>query len=213
MNRATFVESARDYVERRLRKEQHLLAEFASADRARRLAGLKEASGYFRISRSFALRFDLERGLDRLAPVLEVLDRIDQKSVNDNTLTEVVRSSRHEIGLSYGRTNLLSAATKFLWLGHPDVVIIHDSQVRAALGAESGDYDAYVELWRAEYARRRADVDAACNALADQPGQIGEEVRSIARDEWFRRRVMDLVLWNAGAPIRSPRSSEVSGIK
>lgn len=69
------------------------------------------------------------------------MDRIDPRGVNDHTLADVVRRLRRELGMPYGGKDVLSAATKFLWLAHRDVVIIHDSQVRAVLGAEYGDYD------------------------------------------------------------------------
>jgi hypothetical protein len=103
MCQGTLVECARDYAGRWLFKEQHLVAGLAGIDRQKRLAAVQRAGGYFRVSRSFGRRFDVLRGLDRLAPVLDVLDRIDQKSVTDNTLADVAA-----LGGWKGTTTLLA---------------------------------------------------------------------------------------------------------
>ena len=70
---------------------------------------------------------------------------------------------------------MLSAATKFLWLRHRDVVVIHDSQARIALGAAVGDYAGYLDRWRAEYSRLASRVTDACERL-QTARKLGEEV-------------------------------------
>ena len=197
MSKGQLVTAAREYARAWLSRERHFVEDLASDDRARRLLAIQAAGGYFKISRSFALQFDVQRGLPRLAPALDALERVAPVTLEEDALPSTVDTLRRELGRPYGGKDLLSAATKFLWLRHRDTVIIHDSQVRSALGARSGDYSNYLALWRAEYTKTRAQILATCDAVA-RDGSA--EVRSIATQEWFRRRVLDIHLWRVGAP-------------
>jgi hypothetical protein len=150
--------------------------------------------------------YDVGVGLPRLKPVLDTLDRVPPESVTDTTLRSVVGELRLEIGRAYGGRDLLSAATKFLWLRHRDVLVIYDSQARSALDAPSGDYGNYLKLWRSEYSRVKPNVIYACERLL-QARQLEDlvrgEVNAHAASEWFRRRVFDVYLWEKGGPDRA----------
>jgi len=135
MSKEHLVTAGREYAKLWLSRERQFVDDLASNDRSRRLAALQAAGGYFRVSRSFSLQFDVKRGLKRLAPALDVLERVAPTTLADNVLASTVDTLRRELGRPYGGKDLLSAATKFLWLCHRDAVIIHDSQVRSALGA------------------------------------------------------------------------------
>ena len=195
-------EGARYYAKVWALKERRFVDGLASTDPAIRGQAICDAGGYFRISRSLRTAYDVDVGIPRLKPVLGALDRVPRASVTDATLADVVNELRHEIGRPYGNVDVLSAATKFLWLRHRDVVVIHDSQARLALGAPVGDYAGYLDRWRAEYSRLTSMVSDACERL-QTARKLGEGVASEARthgnSEWFKRRVFDIYLWKKGS--------------
>ncbi len=206
-----FYDSALYYAEVWTHKERGFVDGLASTDPLRRLKAICDAGGYFRISRSLEVAYDVGVGLPRLKPVLNTLDRVSPESVTDATLRTVVGELRREIGRAYGGRDLLSAATKFLWLRHRDIVVIYDSQARLALGAPSGDYDNYLERWRSEYSRVKPKVIDACKRLL-QARQLEDSVRAEVNahgaSEWFRRRVFDVYLWERGGPARVNRARD-----
>src|SRR5207249_351018 len=125
----------------------------ASNDRTQRLPAVRRAAGYFKVARNFPKAFDIERGFQRLAPVLEILESYRSRPVTTETLGGIVETARHDLGAAYGGKDLLSAATKFLWLLHKDPVVIFDSQARIALGAPSTDYPGFLKVWHDGYSR------------------------------------------------------------
>lgn len=199
-------EGARYYAKAWTLRERTFVEGLASTDPATRLKVICNAGGYFRISRSLRTAFDVGIGLPRLKPVLDALDQVHPDSVSDATLHEVVSDLRRSIGKPYGNRDLLSAATKFLWLRHRDVVVIHDSQARLALGAPSGDYATYLNRWYTDYTLVSPQVTAACERLQDASDlekRISFEVKRHGTAEWFKRRVFDIYLWRKGASDRA----------
>ena len=198
-------ESARYYAKVWALKERRFVEGLASTDSAKRLQAICDAGGYFRISRSLRTAYDVDVGLPRLKPVLDALDRVPRDSVSDATLPQVINELRRDIGRPYGNLDLLSAATKFLWLRHRDVVIIHDSQARIALGAPVGDYTNYLDRWRGEYSRVAPMLTDACERL-QTARRLGPEVvweaKAHGTTEWFKRRVFDIYLWEKGGSSR-----------
>ena len=57
----------------------------------------------------------------------------------------------------------------------------------------------YVDLWRRGYKEHKAAIREACAALPRAGHKKAEFARETAQ-EWFRQRVYDIHLWNAGAP-------------
>jgi hypothetical protein len=90
---------------------------------------------------------------------------------------------------------------KLVWLLRRDPVIIYDSRARSALGTPSGDYVKYVKLWRRGCKEHKDEIRAACSALP-RAGRNNAEIARETAQEWFRQRVYDIYLWNAGAPSR-----------
>lgn len=178
--------------------ERPIFEGLATPDPQRRLAALQAGAGYFRIARNFHRRFDVEIGLDRLAPVLDVLEPFRSSKLSTGTLCPTVADLRVLLGQSYGGVDLLSAATKLLWLLHRAPAIIYDSQARLALGAPAGDYEKYVELWRRGYRHSRPAIRHACAALPSHKLKAVPFSRGLP-PEWFLQRVYDIYLWSAGA--------------
>ncbi len=206
MSRIPIEDCAAEYARKWSEKERPFVTALAGADKQQRLAALQRAAGYFKVSRSFKLAYDEKVGIPRLQPALDVLDRLPVAALTETTLGTLMRNLRRDLGAAYGKRDLLSAATKFLWLLRRDVVIIHDSQARLALAAPDGDYDGYLALWRATYSQHRDEVATACDRLSVHAKRLAtlleadHEVRESAKAEWFQRRVFDIYLWRSGAP-------------
>jgi hypothetical protein len=132
---------------------------------------------------------------------LDLLSNDRLRSVTHDTVLDAVAFLRKALGAAYGGRDLLSAATKFLWLMHKDAVIIFDSQVRIALSSPPGDYAKYVDLWHRRYLEAVPRVAQACKSGKVQ-AVLGPHCAD-ADAEWFRRRVFDIYLWNTGAPARA----------
>ena len=207
MSISEFRSAAIEYAQNWFRAERRFVDGLASSDRRLRLDALQAASAYFIISRNFPKRFDVERGIARLLPVLTLLDRVGDRAVGPADVSTSVRALAHRLGAAYGGKYLLSAASKFLWHLHRDVVVIYDSRDRTALRTRFGDYDEYLEVWLEAYGRRKEAIQAACAALSagaltlapsDRPSP--GDLRTLASQEWFRRRVHDIYLWHLGAP-------------
>jgi hypothetical protein len=200
------LESAFEYAKYWATSERQFVTDFSSSDPSRQLLALQRSGGYFKIARSFPLSYDVEAGLPRLSPVLATINSIAAGAVTDTTIGSVIKSLRHELGRAYGGRDLLSAATKFLWLRFPRVVIIFDSQARLALQTPSGDYDRYLARWRSQYAKHETEIVRCCSELASSAAPmssdvaIDQEVRQLAGEPWFQRRVYDIYLWKVGRP-------------
>jgi hypothetical protein len=159
---------AREYAKYWISKERAFVAALASGDYAVRLQALQRAAGYFRVARTMRLAYDVGRGQERLGPALAVLQEAPFQRVTAANLSETVGLLRRRLGEVYGDRDLLSAATKLLWLLHRDAVVIFDSQARVSLRTAPGDYDAYLASWRLEFAKAEPDIRQACGSLSDQ---------------------------------------------
>jgi len=207
MTTYAFSDAAVEYARYWYQNERRFVDGLASGDRNLRLDALCRAARYFIVSRNFPKRFDVGRGLARLSPALAELDSVPARPLDAGELSATVRSFARSLGAAYGGRNLLSAASKFLWLVRRDVVVIYDSRVRAALGTPFGDYDRYLESWFDAYRRKLDSVHAACSALSvlslhlqphDRPSD--RELSHLSTQDWFRRRVHDIWLWHLGEP-------------
>ena len=191
MSQRAITLAAKTYARWWVDSERSLVSGFGAVDRDKRLSTLQRSAGQFRIARNFPTRFDIERGIPRLEPVLVILDTLPAR-LRADCLCETVDVTSQRLATAYGAKALLSATTKLLWLKHRGPVIIYDSQVRAALGVRAGDYPAYVRRWRELYSRHAAGIRSATSRIRI-PGVPAER-------EWFRKRVFDLYLWAQGAP-------------
>jgi len=200
-----FEHSANQYAHLWLRSERSFVEALADDDADARLVAIQRAAGYFRIARNLPTAFDIRRGLQRLAPIRDLLQAPSLRLIDAQSLGQVVESFRHQLGALYGGKDLLSAATKFLWLLRGDPIIIFDSQARFALGTPYANYDAYVDKWREAYTKFADTIQSACDSLPrnrDTEPNLharSERARIGIDHEWFRHRVFDIHLWNVGA--------------
>jgi hypothetical protein len=195
----SFLDCVREYAGYWTTKESGFVSGLAAGAESDRLAALRGAAGYFKIARNFPEEFDTKKGIPRLKPVLDAIDRIPLESVTRESLPQVVDRLRVDFGRSYGSRDLLSAATKLLWLRHRDVVVIFDGNARTALKARYGDYRDYLGKWFSEYRRRAEEIRTACDEFWTELGlEFDPDSRSAG--EWFRRRAFDIYLWRTGDP-------------
>lgn len=172
--------------------------------RAEKLAAIGEAAARFGIARNFRSAYDVDIGLARFVPVLDLLEGQRSEDFTDS-LTESVLAVRNQLSALYGGTNLLSATTKFLWLKLQTPIVIYDRQAREALGTRNGDLPAYYDAWFDRYAGLREEIETASLSLVemgkytcDPSLATPEFLSSLVREEWFLQRVFDIHLWNVG---------------
>lgn len=94
------------------------------------------------------------------------------------------------------KTNLKSAASKFLWLVDHDVVI-YDSNVRSSLDAVDQDYEAFCECWQSQFAIMREALLLSIAELRKISHMFPSDW-DIGRDtheEWFLQRTFDQYHW------------------
>jgi hypothetical protein len=174
-------------------------------DTASRLEVLWDATKYYKVIRN--LKKVQEE--TRLAGALAAIDSV-ATPITDNTVDAAVDKLAAALNAIYGM-NVISAASKFLWLRHRWPVVIYDAQAMKCL-RESGcrigvcDYAGYRREWRKQFSKREAVIREACAdlervkefSLADWLPE--ENFRELTGARWFHERVFDKFLWwNADA--------------
>ena len=141
--------------------------------------------------------------------------------LKDSVLTdEPVEVKVHALAIDLGRvapvqnatgTNLLSAATKFLWFAGQHKVRILDRRAVEALGRLRGlrgklgsDYALYDEVWQEQFNEHQGILGEAVAELPYQldwsliPSQEHTEAKAVFKLPWFIDRVFDNYLWTLG---------------
>ena len=181
-------------------RERAIHATFQGTPRAK---AFHEALSYFGLSRTFkgiGNPLELERARRIFAAACS-----DYSSSAEDQVIALAKSFKN----SFGKYNV-SAASKLLWLTHRSPFVILDT--RAARGLKritgerfrSNNYKDYTAVWRHLYKKRHAEIAAAVDLLpkarAFMPDfrQSKRELRQLCSAEWFRERVLDIYLWEAG---------------
>lgn len=190
------------YLDQWFNTEEPIRRRLRGADREQQRTALKRGAAFFRISRNFGTKY--ERDVPRYDPVLDALGSLPRRCAGG--VDEVVRDLARTLKHTYEK-NVLSAASKLLWLTYRDPIVIYDSRGRRALGTRDGDYPAFRAAWEERWANSRARIIQACTDLpsALQWAACGNrvtrhEVATVVRQGWFRRRVLDIALWDEGGP-------------
>ena len=110
---------------------------------------IPEVASFYKVARNFPLRFDKDIGLQRLEPVVKILENINTADIDENNFIRVVVEKSQQIGDEYDGRGALSATTKFLWILVKEPIIIYDKNARAALRrlnhpVREGNYGEYV---------------------------------------------------------------------
>lgn len=201
----TFDFAALHYLNLWLSREREIHEAFTSGTEAEKLTAIGKGATYFVIARNLHTEYDTGKGLQRYRPVLDVIDPLTANDFRDNLAGRVMHI-RDQISARYGNRDVLSATTKLLWLKIRSPIIIYDSQARQALDTADGDLAAYYDAWQAKFnavrhqiAAARAELVDVLQYTADTSVATKPYVQSLAEEEWFNQRVLDIYLWHVGS--------------
>jgi hypothetical protein len=184
--------------------DRRFVTGLASPDRVTQLGSLGEAATYYGVART--LKYCDEK--DRFGCALDALNATPPPR-SDGAAVAAVRNLAGELQAKYGK-NVISAASKFLWLRYRWPIVIYDSRAVACLRSCGQkfypyDYADYRNAWQSEFTKRASAVEAACNELArvrdfSLANSIDHKTFvDWSSSQWFHERVFDKFLWwNAG---------------
>jgi hypothetical protein len=184
--------------------DQFYCKAFEGDNEDEKLKALKDISVKYGIARNFPLRYDKERNVRRLFPVLKIIEKHTNSDVDT---PEKIEKIAEEISSEYGGRFVKSATTKFLWLKFKIPVIIYDSQAKIALDVKSDDLAEFYAKWRESFNNNVLEIKKVCLKLTElqkyafkNNGQnvTKEYIKSISEQKWFQERVFDFYLWNKG---------------
>lgn len=108
-------------------------------------------------------------------------------------------------------SNLLSAATKFLWFAGEHEVRILDKRavdalgrLRGVRGKLGGDYEQYAAAWKDQLDAHEGVLAEALVDLPRQlawtciPSEVHAEAKAVFKELWFADRIFDKYLWTLG---------------
>jgi hypothetical protein len=184
-----------------LGREESYCESLGSYDTETQRQGLVAAGGYFKVARNLPTKHDVENGLLRYQPVLDIINSID--TINEDNVVDIVNSTKSLISEKYGGRNVLSLTSKFLWLKFKSPVRIYDSQARIALDT-SDNYSEFYSAFTARLTKSQDEINQACLNLVDalqysiNPSLDKRLALSLVTTAWFKERVLDMCLWNEG---------------
>ena len=172
---------------------------------AEKLVAISDATAFYRITRNLPLSGDVNKGLPRFKPLLDVLEKVRHDDFNSNPASGI-RKVEAAIQNHYGTQSKVSLATKVLWLKLKRPIILYDSQARTAIGTRPGDLEGFYKQWKAEFQSLAVEIAGVCRKLETMGSYsvnaklaTPQFIRKVASTEWFRERVFDIYLWNRGA--------------
>ncbi len=172
-------------------------------DRNTRLRKLREVAIYYRVARNFKTIVE-----DRLDGALKAIDAV-KHPITDENVDSTVRGIAKAFKSDYDK-NLISAASKFLWILHKAPVVIYDARAISTLrscGEKFGecDYKGYRKGWLAQFVVHEKSIQKACAELIQVKdyslahAMADKELASLVRNRWFHERVFDKFLWWNGS--------------
>ncbi len=167
----------------------------------------------YRIARKIPGK-DVATRMNRLSKVLITLSRFSRPP-DEKTAIHTVETFAGTLGRMIAEwggklENCHSLASKLLWQRFPAEIVIVDSRARRALGFGTSakySYSKFVTTWQKRYSKERQAVNQACASLpgvmvfskcAKGVSEIELDAAAIIRKRWFKKRVLDQILWNEG---------------
>ena len=196
------------YLNQYLRNDERHIRVLAdkALTRKKRCEELKDAATFYKVARNLRTRYKVKKVSTRYGRVLDLLDKIDESKKPSRPEQTILRFST-KLKHYYQNYDLLSFSSKMLWLKYQNPIIIYDKQARKALQTAVGDLKDFYSKWRLCYSEQRSSIKDACDelpAIASFAWRTNDEVisssqiRNLARNEWFRERVLDMSLWFEG---------------
>jgi hypothetical protein len=180
-----------------------------------KLEALQVAAQYYGVGRTLHKTQD-EIYAEKQGPVAykavrlsRALSRLDATVIGIDPVNAVL-SLASALEEEYGQ-NVVSAASKFLWLRSIESdIVIFDTRARTALralmnnGNNYEQYGAYHADWLEVFSRvtNGPAIAEACNRLLEighwTSGSGGYDLNSVISQTWFHHRVFDKYLWDLG---------------
>lgn len=201
----TFAYCAARYLDVWVRKESSL----AQGMRAPTPASIRASLAHFNVSRGFA-EIDNDQLCNKVATRLIEHD----KYVTPKTAATRVIDFAATLTADFGYDNLLSAASKLLWLRSRSPFIIFDNRAADALELEGNefkrrDYASYCQAWKTAYSENQNAISEALKKLPrfiefTAAAHLGSpSLVELVSQDWFAERTFDQYLWLIGAPKKS----------
>ena len=169
--------------------------------------GLLRAARLHKVARQFPKRHGRERARDFepiVRPLRQALDelsrdnlaaRVEELAEEMARIPGLVRSKRGDRESAH----LLSAASKFVWIGAPEIAIVYERWSAVTLrklgyNVPTLDYGAFVGAHAVELAKHDADLDSAAATLIRAHPNLSEF-------GWLKTRLFDLWLYANGKPL------------
>ncbi|MGH7928213.1 MAG: hypothetical protein ACREQV_10485, partial [Candidatus Binatia bacterium] len=203
---ATMNLAAARYLDKWILEEKPIYVALLATIPASQRIALGRAVTYFRVVRNLRRSSEEKLGVPRFEPLRQCLDAITREDVSNERFVATTIALARMIASQYGGKNYISLASKLLWMRFRHPVVIYDSRVQTALCTPVGDYHAYVKSWHECYTVKETAIRSACESLTGSLPTLKcgttiteDQVRQIADQEWFRRRVMDMFIWMRAA--------------
>jgi hypothetical protein len=203
-DRPELAAAAAQYVRQWNEHDRHFREGILAGERADRRQAVAKALTFYRVIRRMERRYDVERGLPRLDPVLDALDDWRDRFPNAEDPVAAVTTLERLISRRYGGATQPSLASKLGWLVLGSPIAIYDSLVRDALGTKTASYEEFYAVWRRAYEVNAKEVREAA-------AQIGTAAATRPAEEWFAERVFDVFLWHVGNKRREARRARGAG--
>lgn len=167
---------------------------------------IRSALAYFRVSRGFSGIKSSETGR-KVADCLKT----HSQYVTSKTATKRVEDLASAFQGELGFDNLLSAASKLLWLRRRSPFIIYDSRAIRGLKSlgfptKNGDYTEYYSTWQCAFEAHHREIDRAARTLPKFASFTAAaamkkfELSKLTQADWFLERTFDQFLWIIGEP-------------
>lgn len=163
------------------------------------ILGLHDAAKYYKITRNFKKISE-----NRFEGVNNTLKNV-RGSITVNNVDKKVLNLSNSLKSIYGK-NVISAASKLLWLKYKSPVVIYDQRAFNWLKQKGhkisiGDYATFRDAWLTEYEKERKNIKLACTKLSSVKeyslaySYTKKEVSEISSKNWFSERVFDKYAW------------------
>ncbi|MGB6340900.1 MAG: hypothetical protein WBF32_14095 [Candidatus Aminicenantaceae bacterium] len=197
---------AQHYLRQWMTEERPLHEALNSEDRETILQGLSDAVRFFKVARNLPKKYDVGRGLRRYEPLLNIFQTFTTgRSPSSADFADHVDQFQRKLSSLYGRRDLISIASKLLWLRYRDPFIIYDSRVRSAIGVSPGDYPEFVMAWLSHFQHLESEIAVVRRSLPNllpyflaDTADTEQVVHAACSESWFHQRVFDIYLWHIG---------------
>ena len=143
---------------------------------------------------------------EKYVAVIEELEKTDVSAFEN--ISDRVLDLESRLYTRYGGRRRLSAASKLLWLIHPNDSILIDSLTAKSLGfaTDRTTYSQYVAAWQERFSDAASQIAEVCQTLSVEP-----DLASDICQTWFHQRVWDFHLVRSEAKKGEGKQKAIRG--